>query len=265
MLTQLQKLALICVPCSLAISTAAIASLVLIDTSVGGPELQASTITSPNSPHPNVAQSAHTMTTKITQQVAIAKPETLPAIERPDPFSIASQHFQRGEAMQQAGHTQQALEQYAQALDIAKAEGHRSFESAILHRVAQVYGEAQDMNHAKQYYQEAIALARDTENDYVLGEALANLGQLSERQGQTKQALAYYQEALPKVRAIGYFPIEQRVASSIDQIKQQQIKQQAIAQAKKEQAKKAEAKSKQQKPPQIATDSTKKLDRFNIN
>jgi tetratricopeptide (TPR) repeat protein len=264
MLTHLQKLALICVPCSFAISTAALASLVLIDTSANQPPA-----TSAATPQPSMTASARTLTTQISQQVALAKPETLLEIERPDPFAIASQHFQQGEVLQQGGNTEQALEQYAQALAIAKAEGHGSFESVILHRVAQVYAEVQDMHHAQQFYQAAIELARDSENDYVLGEALANLGQMSERQGQTKQALAYYQEALPKVQAIGYFPMEQQIVGSIGKIKQQQVKQQAIAQAKKAEAQKAEAKkaakSKQPKPSQIAANAVKVRDRSQVN
>jgi tetratricopeptide (TPR) repeat protein len=227
MLTQLQKLALICIPVAATISTTAVATMVSVDTAPLATEMTSTTISSQaepdRTPQPWISPSA------------IAQPEKLLAAETIKPMTIATQSFQQGEAAQFSGQAEQALSHYSQALAIAQAEGHPEFTSAILHRVAQTYAKAHDRDRARAFYQDAIALARDTRNQYVLGEALAELAVLNEQEGKAKEALAYYQESLPKIRAVGNQPIEQQVVARISAIQQQQAqaKQKAVTVAQK--------------------------------
>lgn len=216
MLTQLQKLALICLPVSATISTAALAIMVSVDTAPLATEMAPTVISSQ-------ADSDRTPQSWISPSM-MAQPEKMLAAETIKPMTAATQSFQKGESAQFSGQAEQALSHYSQALAIAKAEGHQAFESAILHRVAQTYATAHDRGRARTFYQDAIALARDTQNQHVLGEALAELAVLNEREGNTKQALAYYQESLPKVRAVGNQPIEEQVVARISAIQQQQAK-----------------------------------------
>jgi hypothetical protein len=134
-----------------------------------------------------------------------------PASPEQTAIAVASEHLQRGEQARTANNGPLALVEYAHALDIAKATGHRKLEGVIWHRVAQTYAAATDDQQAEIHYETAIAIASETDNLYVLGEAQANLAQLYERQGQLKRALPLYREALASLQAVGDRPVEQAV------------------------------------------------------
>jgi tetratricopeptide (TPR) repeat protein len=225
MLTQLKQLAFFSVPGAIAISVAALASLVLIDPSSSVTEAQ-------TAPPAGLATATQALSTNLSTQATVAQPEKSLLPPASNPIATATQAFQQGETMRQAGQTDAALRHYEQALSLTQAAGHRSFEGVIWHRVAQTYAAVKDTHHATQFYQAAITIARETNNDYVLGEALANLGELSEQQGKAKVALAYYQESLPTVQSLGDQPIAQQVSTRIAAIKSQQAKATAIAKAK---------------------------------
>ncbi len=229
MLTLLKKIALITLPASMLISTGALMSLVLIDTSVA--EIEAPIAASVPSGHNRLVPSMQGFMVNLATESTVAQPEKIFLTVPSNPIDAASQQLQQGEMMQQAGNLETALAHYAVALSLAQAAGQRSFEGVIWHRVAQTYAAAQDTAHAAQFYQVAIAIARDTENDYELSAALANVGVLSEQQGQPQAALAYYQAALPMVRSLGNQPVEQLVSTRMAHIQQQQ-RQLAVASQK---------------------------------
>jgi tetratricopeptide (TPR) repeat protein len=183
-------------PLSLVISAGAIGLLLQVD-HPATPFDQALNLNSVDQAHP-IAQLSENLSSESLEAAAMPV-----VVKKTAVIQEANQHLHRGEQAQADGHAEVALAEYAKAIDIAKAEGHQSFESVIWHRVGQTYAAAKDYKQAETYYQQSIELAKSTNNPYILASAQADLGHVYERQGKLQKALAQYRQALPKLQAIG--------------------------------------------------------------
>jgi tetratricopeptide (TPR) repeat protein len=119
------------------------------------------------------------------------------------PMQQAAAAFQTGETARGLGQASEALTAYAAALAISQDAGNRQYEGMIWQRIAKTYGAAHDDQQAEIYGKKAIALAEETHDVVVLGEAQADLAQIYDRQGDRQRALPLYRQALANLRQVG--------------------------------------------------------------
>jgi hypothetical protein len=134
------------------------------------------------------------------------------------PMQRATTEFQQGEQARLADRADVALTHYGAALDISQTEGHRQYEAMIWQRIARTYGAAHDDQRAETYGKKAIAIAQETHDVVVLGEAQADLAQVYDRQGDRQRALPLYRQALANLRQVG-----DRLAAQAVEVRSAQI------------------------------------------
>jgi tetratricopeptide (TPR) repeat protein len=196
MLSQLKSTALITLPGVFLLTTVAIAALVHADaTPIDHPYSRSNSLVSVANPEKSV-----------TPATPKSAPKSAP--KPADPLQQASQHLQQGEQLARS-QPEAALRQYEQALALAQSAGHREFEGVIWQRVGQVYADQHDDQQAEAMYQTAIAMARDTDNPYVLSESLAGLADLYDRHKSPQLALDHYRQAAASARLVGNTSLEQ--------------------------------------------------------
>ena len=102
------------------------------------------------------------------------------------------------------GQTARAIEFYEQALAIAREIGDRRGEGANLGNLGICYLALGQTSRAIEYLEQALAIAREIGNRRDEGSNLDNLGNCYSALGQTSRAIEYYEQALAIFRAIGY-------------------------------------------------------------
>jgi tetratricopeptide (TPR) repeat protein len=197
MLSQLKSTALITLPGIFLLTSVAIAALVHADTAPTA--------------HPYARSSSLVSVVNPEESAPPVRSNPKPLVA--DPLQQATHHLQQGEQLAQSQLSEAALRQYEQALALTQSAGHREFEGVIWQRVAQVYADQHDDQQAEAMYQTAIAMARDTDNPYVLSESLAGLAVLYDRSNLPQQALNHYRQAATSARLVGNTSLEQQTTA----------------------------------------------------
>jgi tetratricopeptide (TPR) repeat protein len=84
-----------------------------------------------------------------------------------------------------------------------KAMGTSSVRSVALNNLGEVYFELDDLDAAAECYLQALEISREFGDDMAEGFTLLNLGRVNMRQRRFAEAIARFEEALPKQRASG--------------------------------------------------------------
>ncbi|MDW8293667.1 MAG: tetratricopeptide repeat protein, partial [Anaerolineae bacterium] len=101
------------------------------------------------------------------------------------------------------GQAARAIEYYQQALAIAREIGDRRSEGAWLGNLGNAYGDLGQVARAIEYYQQAFAIAREIGDRHSESAWLGSLGNSYRDSGQVARAIEYYEQALAIVREIG--------------------------------------------------------------
>ena len=101
------------------------------------------------------------------------------------------------------GQVAKAIEYYEQALAIAREIGDRRGEGADLGNLGLAYSALGQVAKAIEYYEQALAIAREIGDRRGEGADLGNLGMAYSALGQVAKAIEYYEQALAIAREIG--------------------------------------------------------------
>ena len=110
-------------------------------------------------------------------------------------FYIYRGYRQRGEIFLQQGIFDMALESYFNSLDAAKTEGNLAWQGSVLTGIADTYSEMGNSPNARNYYNQAIALLRDSGDTLKIGIAIINAGDEYFKVKEYDSALAYFNES----------------------------------------------------------------------
>jgi DNA-binding SARP family transcriptional activator len=100
------------------------------------------------------------------------------------------------------GAGEDALRYLQRAADLLEPLGASPLRGAALNNLGEVYFELDDLDAAAECYMQALEISRGF-SDIAEGYALLNLGRVNTRQHRPAEAIARFEEALPKVRASG--------------------------------------------------------------
>ncbi|HNX09898.1 MAG TPA: tetratricopeptide repeat protein, partial [Methanothrix sp.] len=99
--------------------------------------------------------------------------------------------------------TRMAIEYYEQALAIAKETVDRRNEGASLGNLGRIYVNLGETHKAIEYFKQALAIAKETGDRRNEGASLGNLGQIYVLLGETHKAIEYFKQALAIAKDIG--------------------------------------------------------------
>jgi tetratricopeptide (TPR) repeat protein len=109
-----------------------------------------------------------------------------------------------GNAYRDLGQVDKAIDYYEQALAIAREIGHRQNESTTLGNLGNAYSDLGQVDKAIEYYEQGLAIAREIGHRQGEGNHLGNLGNAYSDLGQVEKAIEYYEQALAIAREIGH-------------------------------------------------------------
>jgi tetratricopeptide (TPR) repeat protein len=105
--------------------------------------------------------------------------------------------LKQADAEADRGNPDAALQQYQQALDLAKVKGDRLGEGNSIHRIGSLYlYDLKSPEKARPYYQQALEIARSIPNLLLEARALLNFGNTYKVVGDYKQSIAYHEKSL---------------------------------------------------------------------
>jgi len=108
-----------------------------------------------------------------------------------------------GNSYRDMGRTERAVEHYQQALAIFRETGDRGGESVLLGNLGILYQGLGDTERAVEHFRQVLAIFRETGDRANEGAALGNLGAIYRSLGQTERAVEHTQQALAIAREIG--------------------------------------------------------------
>jgi tetratricopeptide (TPR) repeat protein len=120
-----------------------------------------------------------------------------------DPGLRAASLGRLGHAYWALGQSERAIEFYEEALAIARETGDRQRESLWLDHLGSAYRDLGQVERAIEFYEQALAIAREIGDRREEGESLSNLGLIYYVLGQIEQAIKLQEEALIIAREIG--------------------------------------------------------------
>ena len=144
--------------------------------------------------------------------VKLRDPGAFPSLERS--LAIRQQFGDtRGEAqaaialgeghLRMHGAGEDALRYLRRAADLLEPMGASSMRGVALNNLGEVYFELDDLDSAAECYRQTLEISREFNDDMAEGFALLNLGRVNMRQRRFAEAIARFEEALPKQRAAG--------------------------------------------------------------
>ena len=101
------------------------------------------------------------------------------------------------------GKKEQARDYYEQALPIAREIGDREGEGVTLNNLGMLADRLGKTEEAQRYYEQALPIQREIGDREGEGLTLNNLGMLADSLGNKEEAQRYYEQALPIRREIG--------------------------------------------------------------
>ncbi len=113
-------------------------------------------------------------------------------------------YLQKGNSLARLGNPLDALENYFEATNYADETGNDGALGSVYVTIADTYSLNENNVNAREYYQRAIALLRQTDDSLSLSTGLANAGDFYYRMGQMDSALMYFEEAGPIFEALEY-------------------------------------------------------------
>ena len=113
-------------------------------------------------------------------------------------------YLQKGNGLVRLGNPLDALENYFEATNYADETGNDGALGSVYVTIADTYSLNENNGNARDYYQRAIALLRETDDSLSLSTGLANAGDFYYRMGQLDSALMYFEEAGPIFEALEF-------------------------------------------------------------
>jgi len=113
-------------------------------------------------------------------------------------------YLQKGNGLARLGNPLDALKNYFEAANYADESGSDSSLGSVYVTIADTYSLNENNGNAREYYQRAIALLRQTDDSLSLSTGLSNAGDFYYRMGQLDSALIYFEEAGPIFEALEF-------------------------------------------------------------
>lgn len=101
------------------------------------------------------------------------------------------------------GKYNQALDLMFQALHLYEAAGEAGGQGVVLNAIGNVYSKLADLAHARENFEQALAIGQRTGNKQLIVGCLVNIGEIHTKQKEWDLALGFLNRALPVARELG--------------------------------------------------------------
>ena len=128
-------------------------------------------------------------------------PNALPA-QAEEPQMRAYRLLSEGEALEKEGKLQEALLKYEEALQIFQAAGNSQREALCLNSIGGIKAQLSDIEGARRAWEAGYKIWREKDNMPMAGLMLSRIGTSYEKQGNSSQAISYYQQSIEMVESI---------------------------------------------------------------